>query len=144
MRIAPKRNLPSAWYVFIHTHTHTHTHTHLFLCSNISITFTGSHWETDGILIVNIVLLITENGIETRNKRKESRIPQIFFRTCLRGIVVNVLDCDIIVSTFEFQLPFNVHFQTNTLWKCMNPFITPVMSLIAPLLLFPRDGFGMK
>ena len=34
--------------------------------------------------------------------------------------VTNVLDCDIIVSKFELQLCYYVHFQTNTLEKGMN------------------------
>ena len=37
----------------------------------------------------------------------------------LHSIVAYVLDCDIIVMWFEFEL--YVHFQTNTLGKGMNP-----------------------
>ena len=39
----------------------------------------------------------------------------------LRGVVVNVLDCDIFVNGFE------LHFRTNTFRKGMNPFILPAM-----------------
>ena len=38
----------------------------------------------------------------------------------LRGVVANVLDCDIIVSEFEIQSRYYVHFQINTLRKGMN------------------------
>ena len=36
------------------------------------------------------------------------------------GIVVNMLDCDIIVSKFELKLHYYIHFQPNTLKKGMN------------------------
>ena len=39
--------------------------------------------------------------------------------------VVNVLDCNIIVSKFEIQLYYYVHFQINTLRKCLNLLILP-------------------
>ena len=39
--------------------------------------------------------------------------------------MANVLGCDIVVSEFEIQLPYYVHFQTNTLQKGMNPVILP-------------------
>ena len=41
------------------------------------------------------------------------------------GVVAIVLDRDIIVSKFEFQLHYYVHFQTNTPWKSINPLIPP-------------------
>ena len=37
------------------------------------------------------------------------------------GIVANVLDCYIVVSEFELQSRYYVHFRTNTLQKGMNP-----------------------
>ena len=40
-----------------------------------------------------------------------------------RGVVVNVLDCDIVVSKFEIQSWYYVHFQTNAFGKGMNPLI---------------------
>ena len=40
-----------------------------------------------------------------------------------RGVVVNVLDFDIVVSEFEIPLRYYVHFWTNTLEKGMNPLI---------------------
>ena len=32
-----------------------------------------------------------------------------------RGVVANVLSCNIVVSAFEFQSRYYIHFQTNTL-----------------------------
>ena len=39
------------------------------------------------------------------------------------GVVVNVLDCDIVVSEFDLQAPYYVHFWIITLVKAMNPLI---------------------
>ena len=41
-----------------------------------------------------------------------------------RGIVANVMVCDIVVREFELQLRHFVHFQTNTLEKHMNRFVS--------------------
>ena len=46
---------------------------------------------------------------------------------CPRSIMVKVMDCGIVVSEFEFQSRYYVHFQTNTLRKGMNPLILPAM-----------------
>ena len=35
----------------------------------------------------------------------------------LRGVVANVLDCDIAESEFELQLRYYIHFLTNTIGK---------------------------
>ena len=40
-----------------------------------------------------------------------------------RGLVANVLDCDIVVNEFELQSCCYVHFLTNTLGKGMKPLI---------------------
>ena len=45
----------------------------------------------------------------------------------LRGIVVNVQQCNIEVSEFELQLLYYVHFRDNTPGKGMNPFILPAI-----------------
>ena len=36
------------------------------------------------------------------------------------GVMVKVMVCEIVVSEFEFQSRYYVHFQTNTLRKDMN------------------------
>ena len=61
-----------------------------------------------------------------------------------RGVVVSVLDCDNTVSEFEPQSRYYVLFWINTLGKGINPFILPAMGLIVLLLLFCKDGFGIK
>ena len=43
------------------------------------------------------------------------------------GVMVKALDCGIIVSMFELQLRYYVHFWTNTLGKGMNTLILPAM-----------------
>ena len=46
---------------------------------------------------------------------------------CPRGVMVKAMDCGIVVSEFEFQSCYYVHFVTNTLGKGMNPLILPAM-----------------
>ena len=41
----------------------------------------------------------------------------------LRGVMANVLDCDIVVNEFELKSGYYVPFQTNTLGKGMNSLI---------------------
>ena len=55
------------------------------------------------------------------------------FRIHARGeipssVVVNVLNCDIVVSEFELQSRYYVHFRTNISGKTMNSLIPPAMS----------------
>ena len=46
---------------------------------------------------------------------------------CPRGVMVKVMDCGIVVSEFELQSRYYVHFRANTLGKSMNPLILPAM-----------------
>ena len=46
---------------------------------------------------------------------------------CLRGVMVNALDCGILVTEFELQSRNYVHFRTNIPGKGMNPLILPAM-----------------
>ena len=50
----------------------------------------------------------------------------IYERGYPRGLMVKVMDCGII-SEFEFDSRYYVHFQTNTLGKGTNPLILPSM-----------------
>ena len=45
------------------------------------------------------------------------------------GVVVKVLDCDIVVSEFNFQFSCYIHFQTNTHGKGMNTLSLPSSEL---------------
>ena len=58
--------------------------------------------------------------------------------------MVKAMDCGIVVSEFELQSRYFVHFRANTLGKGMNPIILPAMGWIVPLLFFYKDGFGIK
>ena len=57
------------------------------------------------------------------------------------GVVANELDCDIVVTKFELQSLYCVHFRTNTLGKGMNYLIPLVMGYRIPLMFFYKDGF---
>ena len=46
---------------------------------------------------------------------------------CCRGVMVEALDCRIVVCEFELQSRYYVHFRTNTLGKAMNPLILPAI-----------------
>ena len=46
---------------------------------------------------------------------------------CPHGKMIKSLDCRIVVSKFELQSRYYVHFQTNTLGKSINPLILPAM-----------------
>ena len=48
-------------------------------------------------------------------------------RGCPRGVIVKARDCGIVVSEFDLQSRYYVHFRTNTLGKGMNPLILPAM-----------------
>ena len=43
------------------------------------------------------------------------------------GVIVNAMDCGIIVCEFALQSHYYIHFQANTLMKSMNPLILPAM-----------------
>ena len=39
--------------------------------------------------------------------------------------MVKAMDCEIVVTEFEFQSRYYIHFRANTLGKGMNPIIPP-------------------
>ena len=43
------------------------------------------------------------------------------------GVVANIMDCDVVVSKFEFQSLYCIHFRTNTLGKDMDLLILQVL-----------------
>ena len=43
------------------------------------------------------------------------------------GVMVKAMDCEIVVSEFEFLSRYYVHFRTNTLGKGMKPLILPAL-----------------
>ena len=58
--------------------------------------------------------------------------------------MANVLNCKIVVSEFELQSHYYVHFRINTLGKGMNSLILPAMGEKIPLLLFYKNDFGIQ
>ena len=88
----------------------------------------------------------------------ESNIPTKYTRILFFGIlynenywssshdvVVNVLDCDIVINEFEFQSRYYVHFRANTFGKGMNSLIPhPAIGKIISLLDSYKDAFGIK
>ena len=58
---------------------------------------------------------------------------QVMVYAYIYGIVAYVLDCNIVVSKFELQLCYDIHFWTNTLGKGMNLLIPPVVSITTVL-----------
>ncbi len=58
---------------------------------------------------------------------KETKPNLKFVRGCPRGVMVKAMDCGIVVSEFELQSCYYVHFRINTLGNGMNPLILPAM-----------------
>ena len=58
--------------------------------------------------------------------------------------MVKAMDCGFVVSEFDPQPRYYVHFRTNTLGKGMNPLIVLAICYIVPLLFFYENGFGIK
>ena len=50
---------------------------------------------------------------------------KIFIGGCPRGVMVNAMDCGIVVREFVLQSRYYVHFRANTLRKGLNPLILP-------------------
>ena len=66
-----------------------------------------------------------------RKKKKKKLMPGY-----PRSVMVKALDCRIVVSEFELQSRYYVHFQKNTLEESMNPLILIAMGKIVPVLFF--------
>ena len=46
---------------------------------------------------------------------------------CLCGVMIKVMNCGIVVSEFEIQSCYYVHYRTNTLGNGRKPLILPAM-----------------
>ena len=55
-----------------------------------------------------------------------------------------MLDCNIVISKFELQLLYYVHFIINTFGNDMNFLISTAIDSIVQLLFFRKVGFGPK
>ena len=58
--------------------------------------------------------------------------------------VANVMDCDIVMSKFELQSCYNVHFRSNTLREGMKPLIPQSIGKIVPILSFYKGGLALN
>ena len=58
-----------------------------------------------------------------------------------RDVAANVLYCNIVVSDFELQSSYYVHFWINTFRKGIYLLIRSTMILIEPQLVY-KEGFG--
>ena len=50
---------------------------------------------------------------------------EIVSLVCPRGVMVKAMDCEIVISEFELQSRYYLHFRTNTFGKGMNPLNLP-------------------
>ena len=57
----------------------------------------------------------------------------------LRGVVANILDCDIVVSEFELKSRYYVHFRFDTFRKGMNPIYCFSYGLNSTITVFLDD-----
>ena len=72
--------------------------------------------------------------------------PQFYFSgRSTHCLVVNVLDCDIVVNEFKLKSRYYIQFCTNTFVKGMKPFILILRAIdeIVPLL-FYNNGFAIR
>ena len=53
-----------------------------------------------------------------------------------------MLDCNVIVSEFEYWSHYNIRFRTNTFERYESPYYT--LSMGVQLLFFYKDGFNIK
>ena len=74
----------------------------------------------------------------------DSKSPQVSWGGFPCGVMVKVMDYEIVVSKFVLQSHYYVYFRANTLGKGMNPFILPAMGQIVPQLFFWENDFGIK
>ena len=54
------------------------------------------------------------------------------------------MDCGTVVSEFEIQSCYYVHFRVIILWKGTIPLILQAMGQIVPQLFFLKDGFAIR
>ena len=72
------------------------------------------------------------------------RISDLEIMKMIMKFEIKTLDCRFEVIVFELCLQYYTYFLTNTLGKCIKPFIPRVMGKILSLLFFDKDGFGIK
>ena len=56
---------------------------------------------------------------------KNKQVSSQKFRRCPRGVMIKAMDCGIVVSEFELQSCYYVHFRENNLWERYGPPLPP-------------------
>ena len=97
------------------------THGRILLCNMCSLNSLTQLTKKSGRLVT---LPLYTSGRIVRSVRGR----------CSRGVMVKAMDCGIVVSEFELQSRYYIHFQTNTLGKGMNALILPTIGYKVPLL----------
>ena len=67
--------------------------------------------------------LLNTQQYKVRIEAKEEKPWEKSCGGCPRGVIIKAFDCRILISEYELQLRYYVHFRTNTLRKGMNPLI---------------------
>ena len=92
----------------------------------------GHCWRSKGDLISDVLLWTPSHGRAKSWRPARTYIQQLCADTrcspedlpgCPRGVMIKAMACGIVVSEFELQLRYYVHFWTNTLGKDMNPLL---------------------
>ena len=63
--------------------------------------------------------------VNTSRKSLTDLFLLLCWSVCPCAVMVKALDCGIVISEFELQSYYNIHFRTNTLKKGMNPLYPP-------------------
>ena len=88
--------------------------------------------------VIEMCLLKAETKVDPRKRfncyQCVCNICAILFVLCSGGVVANELDCDIVVSEFELQLGYCVHFRTNTHGKGIYP--PPISKLYISIYMY--------
>ena len=74
------------------------------------------------IAILKIIYVFAKKRVQAHLKMLSKCLQR-----CPRGVMVEAMDCGIVVREFVLQLRYYVHFRINTLGKGMNPLILPAM-----------------
>ena len=111
--------------------SHTHTHTHIHIRTHIHIVLSVRLGNADFIfsIVVRFERKILQNRLQMNLKEKLRLVP--------RSQVADELNSDIVISEFELQSRYCVHYPANTLGKDMNTSI-PANNKLNSIF---KDGF---
>ena len=90
----------------------------------------------------NYIGAVRKETRETGKSEEESRPFRPIWS--LRGVMVNVLACNTVVSEFELQLRYYVHYQANTFGSGLICFFFFPYGLNSSRTFLFEDGFSIK